>query len=66
LLTNNPKKVIGLEAYGLKVMETVPIVTLHNPYNRHYMETKQKKLGHHLATPRATIKTSEKLHKRRG
>jgi len=66
LLTNNPKKVIGLEAYGLKVMETVPIVTPPNPYNRHYLETKQKKLGHHLATPRATIKTSEKLHKRRG
>ena len=48
LLTNNPKKVIGLEGYGLKVVETVPIITSPNPYNRYYLETKQKKLGHHL------------------
>ncbi len=48
LLTNNPKKVIGLEGYGLKVVETVPIVTPANPHNLHYLETKQKKLGHHL------------------
>jgi 3,4-dihydroxy 2-butanone 4-phosphate synthase/GTP cyclohydrolase II len=50
LLTNNPKKVIGLEAYGLKVVETVPILTTPNPYNRHYLETKQEKLGHRLHT----------------
>ncbi|MBA7662805.1 GTP cyclohydrolase-2 [subsurface metagenome] len=56
LLTNNPKKVIGLEAYGLKVVETVPIVTSPNPYNRYYLETKQKKLGHHLETLGATDK----------
>ena len=48
LLTNNPKKVIGLEGYGLKVVETVPIVCRPNPYNLHYLETKQKKLGHRL------------------
>jgi len=48
LLTNNPKKVIGLEGYGLKVVETVPIVTQPNPHNRHYLETKQKKMGHIL------------------
>ena len=48
LLTNNPKKVIGLEAYGLKVVETVPLIIPANPYNRHYLETKQKKLGHLL------------------
>ena len=48
LLTNNPKKVIGLEAYGLEVVETVPILTLPNPYNRRYLEAKQKKLGHRL------------------
>ncbi len=51
LLTNNPKKVIGLEGYGLKVAETVPIVTSPNPYNLHYLETKQKKLGHLLEIP---------------
>ena len=48
LLTNNPKKVVGLEGYGLKVVETVPIIVSPNPYNRYYLETKQKKLGHIL------------------
>jgi len=48
LLTNNPKKVIGLEGYGLKVVETVPIIVPPNPYNRRYLETKQKKMGHIL------------------
>jgi len=48
LLTNNPKKVVGLEGYGLEVMETIPIICRPNPYNLHYLETKQKKLGHHL------------------
>jgi len=51
LLTNNPKKVIGLEGYGLKVVETAPIVTSPNPYNLHYLETKQKKFGHLLEIP---------------
>ncbi|GAI15477.1 unnamed protein product, partial [marine sediment metagenome] len=48
LLTNNPKKVVGLESYGLKIVETVPLIALSNPYNIHYLETKQKKLGHLL------------------
>ncbi len=48
LLTNNPKKVVGLESYGLKIVETVPLIALPNPYNIHYLETKQKKLGHLL------------------
>ena len=48
LLTNNPKKVVGLEAYGLKVVETLPIIVRPNRYNRHYLKTKQKKLGHLL------------------
>jgi len=51
LLTNNPKKVIGLEGYGLKVVETMPIIIPPNPHNRHYLETKQKKLGHLLKVP---------------
>ncbi len=53
LLTNNPKKVIALEGYGLKVVETVPIIISPNQYNRRYLETKQKKLGHHLEIPSA-------------
>ena len=48
LLTNNPKKVIGLEGYGLKVVETVPIVVRPNPMNIHYLETKKNKMGHLL------------------
>jgi len=48
LLTNNPKKVIGLGGYGLEVVETVPIITKPNPHNRRYLETKQKKMGHLL------------------
>ena len=48
LLTNNPKKVVGLESYGLKVVDTVPIVVSPNPYNCRYLQTKQKKLGHLL------------------
>ncbi len=48
LLTNNPKKVIGLEGYGLKVVETVPIIVSPNPHNRRYLDTKKKKMGHLL------------------
>lgn len=48
LLTNNPKKVIGLESYGLKVTETVPIITKPNPFNSRYLETKREKMGHTL------------------
>jgi 3,4-dihydroxy 2-butanone 4-phosphate synthase/GTP cyclohydrolase II len=48
LLTNNPKKVIGLESYGIKIVETVPLIAPPTPYNIHYLETKQKKLGHIL------------------
>jgi 3,4-dihydroxy 2-butanone 4-phosphate synthase/GTP cyclohydrolase II len=48
LLTNNPRKVIGLEGYGLQVVETLPIVCKPNPKNRKYLETKRKKMGHLL------------------
>lgn len=48
LLTNNPRKVIGLEGYGLQVVETVPIVTKPTPYNVRYLETKLRKMGHLL------------------
>ena len=48
LLTNNPKKVVGLEGYGLRVVETLPLVAIPNPINIHYLETKQKKMGHLL------------------
>jgi 3,4-dihydroxy 2-butanone 4-phosphate synthase/GTP cyclohydrolase II len=56
LITNNPKKVIGLEGYGIKVTETVPIIIPPNPHNRRYLETKQKKMGHVLKIKETTEK----------
>ena len=47
-LTNNPKKVIGLEGYGLKIVEVVPIKAPSNPHNAKYLETKRVKMGHLL------------------
>ncbi len=46
LMTNNPKKVVGLEGYGLEVVERVPLVINPNDINKDYLETKQKKMGH--------------------
>ncbi|MEA3212032.1 MAG: 3,4-dihydroxy 2-butanone 4-phosphate synthase / cyclohydrolase [Chthoniobacter sp.] len=47
-LTNNPKKVIGLEGYGLRIIEVVPIKSPSNPHNEKYLETKRLKMGHLL------------------
>src|SRR6202030_4303465 len=47
-LTNNPKKVVGLEGYGLEMVEQVPIRIEANPHNEKYLETKKNKLGHLL------------------
>lgn len=46
LLTNNPKKIVGLEGYGLKVVERVPIEIEPNPINVAYLKTKRDKMGH--------------------
>jgi|ERR1043166_5106571 3,4-dihydroxy 2-butanone 4-phosphate synthase/GTP cyclohydrolase II len=46
LLTNNPKKVVGLEGYGLEIVEQVPIRVKPNPHNARYLNTKREKLGH--------------------
>ena len=51
LLTNNPKKVVGLEAYGLELVDRVPVVIPPNPENEHYLETKRLKMGHILEEP---------------
>ncbi|GIW19192.1 MAG: riboflavin biosynthesis protein RibBA [Tepidiforma sp.] len=48
LITNNPAKRAGLEAYGLEVVERVPIVTTPNPHNIRYLETKRQRMGHLL------------------
>ncbi len=47
-LTNNPKKVIGLEGYGLEITEVVPIKATSNPHNEKYLETKRLRMGHML------------------
>jgi len=48
LLTNNPKKVVGLDGYGLRIVEQVPIQIPPNQKNRNYLKTKREKLGHLL------------------
>jgi 3,4-dihydroxy 2-butanone 4-phosphate synthase/GTP cyclohydrolase II len=48
LLTNNPKKVVGLEGYGLKITEQVPIKVKPNPHNEKYLKVKREKMGHLL------------------
>ena len=48
LMTNNPVKRVGLEGYGLEVVENVPIEVAPNPYNMRYMHTKKERMGHDL------------------
>lgn len=48
ILTNNPKKLVGIEAYGIKIVEQLPILVPPNPHNYHYLKTKKEKLGHQL------------------
>lgn len=48
LMTNNPMKRIGLEGYGLEIVENVPLEVAPNPYNERYMHTKKTRMGHNL------------------
>lgn len=48
LFTNNPKKIVGLEGYGLEVVERVPLQVRATHVNRRYLRTKKEKLGHHI------------------
>ena len=48
LMTNNPTKRVGLEAYGLEIVENVPIEISPNPYDKRYLETKRDRMGHLL------------------
>ena len=48
LMTNNPVKRVGLEAYGLEIIENVPIEVAPNPYNERYLRTKADRMGHNL------------------
>lgn len=53
ILTNNPKKIVGLEGFGLEVDEQIPLTVEPNPYNRDYLEAKREKLGHLIPDGRA-------------
>ncbi|MFC1514644.1 bifunctional 3,4-dihydroxy-2-butanone-4-phosphate synthase/GTP cyclohydrolase II [Candidatus Omnitrophota bacterium] len=46
LLTNNPRKIVGLEGYGIKIVERIPLKMKENKKNKRYLETKKNKLGH--------------------
>ena len=48
LLTNNPRKVVGLEGYGMEIVERIPIRSVANPHNARYLSTKKRKMGHLL------------------
>jgi 3,4-dihydroxy 2-butanone 4-phosphate synthase/GTP cyclohydrolase II len=48
LITNNPRKIVGLEGYGLVISERVPLVIEANDFNKRYLDTKEQKLGHLL------------------
>ena len=48
LLTNNPVKRVGLEAYGLEIVENIPIEVTPNEYNLRYLQTKKERMGHNL------------------
>jgi len=48
IITNNPRKIVGLEGYGLEITERIPLIIEPNEYNKRYLETKKLKLGHML------------------
>lgn len=48
LMTDNPRKVVGLEGYGLKITKTIPLRVKANRHNKKYLQTKKEKLGHDL------------------
>jgi 3,4-dihydroxy 2-butanone 4-phosphate synthase/GTP cyclohydrolase II len=60
ILTNNPQKRAGLEAYGLRMVERVPIVTKPNEHNARYLKTKSEKLGHRFDDDPMQAVTSNK------
>jgi 3,4-dihydroxy 2-butanone 4-phosphate synthase/GTP cyclohydrolase II len=49
LISNNPVKRAGLEGYGIKIVETIPLIIEANPHNKFYLETKANKMGHNLS-----------------
>jgi 3,4-dihydroxy 2-butanone 4-phosphate synthase / GTP cyclohydrolase II len=67
LITNNPKKIVGLEGYNLTITGRVPLQITPNIYNAHYLETKRDKLGHILdALQNGDIQNDEKKNPNKG
>lgn len=56
LISNNPVKRAGLEGYGIKIVETIPLEIESNPHNRFYLETKANKMGHNLTCYKHIVK----------
>lgn len=56
LISNNPVKRAGLEGYGIKIVETIPLVIKSNPHNKFYLETKANKMGHDLTCFKRIVK----------
>jgi 3,4-dihydroxy 2-butanone 4-phosphate synthase/GTP cyclohydrolase II len=56
LISNNPVKRAGLEGYGIKIVETIPLIIQPNPFNEFYLETKAHKMGHNLTCYKHGIK----------
>ncbi len=57
LITNNPKKRVGLMGYGLEIVDNVPIEIIPNPHNERYLKTKRDKLGHTI------LKNTKMIHR---
>jgi len=56
LISNNPVKRAGLEGYGIKIVETIPLLIESNPHNKFYLETKANKMGHDLTCYKKIVK----------
>ena len=56
LISNNPVKRAGLEGYGIKIVETIPLIIESNPYNKFYLETKANKMGHNFSHNKRIVK----------
>jgi 3,4-dihydroxy 2-butanone 4-phosphate synthase / GTP cyclohydrolase II len=56
LISNNPVKRAGLEGYGIKIVETIPLIIESNPHNQFYLETKANKMGHNLTCYKHIVK----------
>jgi 3,4-dihydroxy 2-butanone 4-phosphate synthase/GTP cyclohydrolase II len=56
LISNNPVKRAGLEGYGIKIVETIPLIIESNPHNQFYLETKANKMGHDLSCYKHIVK----------